>query len=116
MARIGIVGLGLIGASMGLALKKAKFAGVEIIGYDRDAEVSQRAVKFGAIDREAFTVEDLADEAALVIVATPIIAVEKTFTAMAPHLHPGTVVTDTASTKANVLRWASDLLPADVYF
>jgi prephenate dehydrogenase len=116
MAKIGIVGLGLIGASMGLALKKAKFAEVQIIGYDRDPEVGQRAVKFGAVDREAFSVEDLADESALVIVATPIITVEKTFAAMAPKLHAGTVVTDTASTKANVLRWASELLPRDVYF
>ena len=70
MARIGIVGLGLIGASMGLALKKAKFGGVEIIGYDRDPEVNQRALKFGAIDREAYSVEELAGDSALVIVAS----------------------------------------------
>jgi prephenate dehydrogenase len=53
MGTVGIIGLGLIGGSMGLALKQAGLKDTEIIGYDRSREVEQRALKFGAVDRIA---------------------------------------------------------------
>ena len=56
------------------------------------------------------------DGAALVIVAVPPVSVEGVFHAIAPHLADGAVVTDTASTKVQVLRWAERHLPASVAF
>lgn len=116
MGKLAIIGLGLIGGSMGLALKRAEPADTEVIGFDRDPEVGQRAQRAGAVQRLAPSLEAAVAEATLVVVATPIISVRKVFEAMAPRLQRGTVVTDTASTKGDVLRWARDLLPAGVHF
>ena len=52
----------------------------------------------------------------MVIVCTPILNVRRVFETIAPHLRPGTVVTDTASTKGEVMRWARGLLPDNVHF
>jgi prephenate dehydrogenase len=116
MGKIAIIGLGLIGGSMGLALKRARLQNVEIIGVDRDFEVARRALKFGAVDRIAAEPEEVAPEAGLVIIATPIINVRKVLLGIAPRLQPGAVVTDTASTKSEVLKWADEILPRNVYF
>ncbi len=116
MGTVGIIGLGLIGGSMGLALKRAGFKDTQIIGYDRDREVEQRASKFGAVDSIVRAPEELAAKAAMVIIATPILSVEGVLRDIAPHLQKGAVVTDTASTKGAVLRWARDILPPGVHF
>ena len=116
MGTVGIVGLGLIGGSIGLALKRAKLGDTELVGYDRDPEVAARALKFGAVDRIEYHLPRLADVAGLVVVATPIVAVKGVFADLAPHLRQGAVVTDTASTKGDVLRWAKETLPRGVHF
>ena len=116
MQRITIVGLGLIGGSLGLALKGAGLREVEVVGCDREWGVGGRAERAGAIDRSARDVTSAVRDAALVIIATPILAVREVMEAMAPLLREGCVVTDTASTKAQVMRWAAELLPSHVHF
>jgi prephenate dehydrogenase len=116
MGKIAIIGLGLIGGSMGLALKRARLPNTEIIGVDREYDVAQRAAKYGAVDRVVLSAEIAASEAGLVIVATPTINVRRVFEVIGPHLQRGAVVTDTASTKGEVLRWAGQILPENVYF
>jgi prephenate dehydrogenase len=113
---VAIIGLGLIGGSIGLALKRAEPVDTEIVGFDRDPEVGARALKAGAVQRLAPTLADAVSDATMVVVATPIISLRKVFEEMAPKLKRGTVVTDTASTKGDVLRWARDLLPQGVHF
>jgi len=116
MGKLAIVGLGLIGGSIGLALKRAEPVNTEVFGFDKDPGVGARALKAGAIQRLAPSVETAVKDASLVIVATPIIAVRRVFEAMAPQLQRGAVVTDTASTKGDVLRWAAEMLPRNVHF
>lgn len=114
--RIAIIGLGLIGGSLGLALKAARLRGVELVGYDRDSETRTKARRIGAIDREARDVAEAVSGASMVIVATPILAIREVLREAAPHLTEGSVVTDTGSTKAAVLGWARELLPSGVHF
>ncbi|MGE0056606.1 MAG: prephenate dehydrogenase [Dehalococcoidia bacterium] len=116
MGKLAIVGLGLIGGSMGLALSKASSVKAEIVGYDRDYEVAQRAQKAGAVQSIAPSLEQAVRGASLVIVATPILAIRRVFDEMAPYLQSGAVVTDTASTKGEILQWADELLPSDIHF
>jgi len=116
MGTVGIVGLGLIGGSIGLALKRSKLAGTQIVGYDRDLDVALRAQRFGAVDGVGRTLAGLADTAGLIVIATPIVAMRGVFAEIGPRLQQGAVVTDVASTKGEVLRWASELLPAYVHF
>jgi 3-phosphoshikimate 1-carboxyvinyltransferase len=75
VATVGIVGLGLIGGSLALALREAGFAGT-FIGWDRDEAVARRGEDFGVIDEAAASLEDLATRADLVIIATPTRAAE----------------------------------------
>lgn len=121
MIRITIVGLGLIGASLGMALrnvdpKESPLGEVEITGFDRD----QRAVKEArgrlAIDKEARSLVEAVRDAQIIVVATPVQAVREVFGQLAALLPAGAVVTDVASTKAEVARWAAASLPSGVAY
>lgn len=114
--RISIIGLGLIGGSIGLALKKADWKQAEIIGYARKKEIASLAKKIGAVDRVELDLSSAVKKADLVIVATPILTVKDIFSRIALHLSDGCIVTDTASTKLEVMKWAEQLLPPETYF
>jgi prephenate dehydrogenase len=116
LARIAIIGLGLIGGSLGLAIKRAQLRDVEIVGFARSRETREKAKRAGAIDRAAPGPDDAARGANIVIIATPIGAIPDTFERIAPVLSENALVTDAASTKNQVMRWARDLLPPSVDF
>jgi prephenate dehydrogenase len=115
-ARIAIIGLGLIGTSLGLALKAGGLTGARLAGFDTSGGNARQAQKMGAIDQVESTSAAAVQGASLVIVAVPILSVREVFTTIAPHLADGATVTDTASTKADVMRWAEDTLPRSVNF
>ncbi len=113
--KVAIIGLGLIGGSLGLALKAAA-PGLHVSGYDRDGGAARKAEKAGAVDATAKSAGEAAQAASLVIVAVPILSVTEVLEEIAPHLEAGAVVTDTASTKAAVMTWAEETLPEHVSF
>lgn len=115
-SRISIIGLGLIGGSFGLALKAHGLHSIEIVGHDRDRGVANRAERMGAVDKAEHNLPQAVAGASLVLLATPIAAVGDVMGQIAPELSEGAVVTDTASTKAQVMRWAAERLPAGVHF
>ncbi len=109
--RIAIIGLGLIGGSIGLALKENNWRRAEVIGYARRQETASLACKLGAVDRTEADARKVVRGAHIVIVATPVLTVREIFEIIAPELSDGAIVTDTASTKVQVLQWARELLP-----
>jgi prephenate dehydrogenase len=113
---VAIIGLGLIGGSIGLALRQGKRSEWEIVGYSRHQETVADALSLGAIERAATNIQDAVSRAELVIVATPAVTVREIFSEMAPYLPAGGVVTDTASTKVQVMKWAEQMLPPTVNF
>lgn len=113
--RVAIIGLGLIGGSIGLALHKVK-AAQQVVGYDLGRGVSDRARKIGAIDQPYTTLADAVRGAELVVLATPVGAMRALLHELADLLSPGAVVTDVASTKAQVINWAEEFLPSSVTF
>lgn len=113
--RVAIVGLGLIGGSVGLALRKAK-AAQHVAGYDLGRGVSERAQRLGAIDQAYEALADAVQGAELVVLATPVGSMRHLLGQLASVLTPGSVVTDVASTKAQVMQWAEELLPPSVSF
>ncbi|MCH7835831.1 MAG: prephenate dehydrogenase/arogenate dehydrogenase family protein [Chloroflexi bacterium] len=114
--RITIVGLGLIGGSLGLAIKAAGQPGMEIVGHDRNRVVANKARKMGAIDRAEHNLPRAVQGAGMVVIATPVLAIREVMEQIAPDLPEGCVVTDTGSTKERILEWAAELLPPSVSF
>jgi prephenate dehydrogenase len=100
--KIAIFGVGLIGGSFALALKKAG-AVEQVVGIGRTAASLSRARELGIIDEASTSVEFALQGADLVLVAAPVAQTESILAAIAPHLKAGTVVTDAGSTKADVV-------------
>lgn len=113
--RIAIIGLGLIGGSVGLALRRAG-AGFEVVGFARRPEVASRALELGAVDRTEGSLISAVKDAELVLIATPAMAMKEILAEIGGSLREGSIVTDTASTKAEVMDWAEGTLPPSVSF
>ena len=115
MDKIAIIGTGLIGTSVGMALKKAQVK-AEIVGSDRDRGIANRAQKVGGVDSIESNPLRAVNGAKVVVLATPIRTMEEILKLIATELEDGCVVTDTGSTKATVLKWAEEHLPSKVSF
>ncbi len=113
--RVAIVGLGLIGGSIGLALRQTQ-AVPEITGFDPGRGVCEQARKVGAIDQDYMALADAVRGAELIVLATPVGAMRSLLLDLATIVLPGAVITDVASTKSQVIAWAEACLPADVAF
>jgi prephenate dehydrogenase len=111
-----IIGLGLIGGSIGLALRQGKKPAWEIVGYSRRQETVANALSSGAIERGEADLKDAVKQADFVIIATPVLTVREIFSEIAPHLPSGCIITDTASTKVQVMKWAEEIMPPAVDF
>ncbi|MBM4447173.1 MAG: prephenate dehydrogenase/arogenate dehydrogenase family protein [Chloroflexi bacterium] len=114
--RIAIIGLGLIGGSIGLALKQADWREAEIIGYARRRETGTLALKSGAVDKVESNLCGAVKGADIIIIATPALTLKDVFTQITPGLTADSIVTDTASTKVQVMQWAEELLPSGTNF
>ena len=98
ISRIAILGTGLLGTSVGLALRKAGFEGA-IVGWNRSPEQGQIAVKMGAIDSLAADPIEAARMSQVTLLAVPIYATLDFMEKLGPVLGPEQLVTDVGSTK-----------------
>ena len=103
--RIGIVGLGLIGGSLGFDLKTLGF---EVYGVSRQQETCRKAVELGIIDK-ASTELSILLEAELVFVCTPLSTIVSTIKQLTPFLEPETIITDVGSVKQSIVAECSPL-------
>src|SRR5690348_14479780 len=108
MKSVGIIGTGLIGASFGLALKKAGFTG-PVLGVSSPGAVSS-ALAAGAIDR-AVPLEEAARECDLLFLAQPIGRILDTIRHLNPLVREDALVTDAGSTKCEIADLALQVLP-----
>ncbi|MCM2326742.1 MAG: prephenate dehydrogenase/arogenate dehydrogenase family protein [Lysobacter sp.] len=106
---VAIVGVGLIGGSFALAMRRAG-AVARVVGVDRDAQALERAASLGVIDTAAESASEAAAGADLVFVSVPVRAMGTVLHDVALGLGPGGVVTDAGSTKADVVRTAAEEL------
>lgn len=111
-----IIGVGLLGASLGLAIRQRGLAR-RVIGVGRPGSPSnQKALEMGAVDDILIDPAMAVVESQLVILATNVGQFPFLMEVMAPRLGKGAVVTDVGSTKRQVLKWAAKLLPGRVDF
>ena len=100
--KIVIFGVGLIGGSFALALRKANAVG-EVVGFGRGEATLQQARQLGIIDRIGADVAREVADAELVLLATPVGQMAELMARIAPHLGTHTLVTDGGSTKSDVV-------------
>lgn len=112
--RLAIIGVGLIGSSLALALKQAG-AVRQVIGYGRNLENLEKGIELGVIDSLATTVADCVRDADVIVVAVPLGAMRQVFAELKASAGRDAVITDVGSAKGSVIAAASeelgDLLP-----
>lgn len=109
MKKLVIFGVGLIGGSVALALKKARRT-TQIVGVGRSQESLQTALDFGVIDSATSNIADAMQDADMVLIAAPVAQTPSILAAIKPHLGAQTIITDAGSTKGDVLRCAEEIL------
>jgi prephenate dehydrogenase len=113
--QITIIGLGQIGASVGLALK-ARGDNFHILGHDKDLEAAKAALAAGAVDAYKINLPDSVRDAQVVVVALPFSEVRETLAVIALDLQENAVVLDTALSKGTVAAWARELIPQGRFY
>lgn len=103
-----IVGVGLIGASLGLALKKAGVV-TKVLGVGRSKQNLDQAQKMGAIDGVVDLVK-AAKQSDVIVLCVPVAQMHAAFEVIEPHLEPRTMITDAGSTKGDVILAAKEVL------
>jgi len=112
---ITIVGLGVVGTSIGLALKAAT-SDIPVMGHDPDSQQVARAKRLGAIDKNHWNLISACEKADIILLDLPLDTVEKTLVALRHELRQGTVIIDTCPVKRPVMEWAARILPETVQF
>lgn len=107
--RLCLIGVGLIGGSLSLALKEKGLVGT-IVGFDTDSRNLSQALKLGVIDLAADSVGQAVAGADWVVIATPVGALARVFAELKPHWRDDWTVSDTGSTKLDVVEAASRIL------
>ena len=113
--RISILGVGLLGGSIGLAAK-SRINDCEIVGYGHRRRTLDIALEVGAIDRAAEQLSTAVSESDLVILCTPVGLFQPILQEISGALTAGAVVTDVGSTKRSVVADAEQILPSSVHF
>ena len=116
MAKLAIIGTGLIGTSLALALKQANVKGLELVGTDSESRARNGAGKSQAFHHIDNHLASSVRDANIVVLATPVMAMKEVMKAIAGDLPEGCVVTDVGSSKKVVLEWAEQYLPRNVEF
>lgn len=113
MNNVTIIGTGLIGSSIGLALREAGFAG-GIFGIDASGDELRTALERGAISTAARSPQEhrsAVEGSDVIVVCVPVLAILHWMRQLAPMLRPGQLVTDAGSTKAEIARAAREIMP-----
>ncbi len=108
--KIVICGVGLIGGSFALALRKAGYKG-KIVGWERNPDILSRAHALGMIDEaETSSLEKTFSDADLLLLSVPVAQTDKVLKTVLPYLHDRLIVSDTGSTKTDVVAMARQVL------
>jgi prephenate dehydrogenase len=115
LKQLSIIGLGLLGGSVSLAVLRS-FAQVKVIGYSHRPSTRKKARKLAVSSDVVDCLKLSVSCADLVILATPIMTFEKIFSEIADSLPDGCIVTDVGSTKMLPHRWAAKKLPKRIHY
>lgn len=109
MKKVGIIGLGLIGGSIALCLKRKGSA--QICGFDINNATLEAAFEAHAVDKVAKSIEELVDFSDIIVVSVPLSSVKEVFRKIAEFWKDELIVTDVSSLKSPVVRLAEEIFP-----
>ena len=107
--KITIIGVGLIGGSLALALKERNLAKV-VFGYGRDQSRLEEAQKSNVIDAFSTNIKEAIDEANIVVIATPVGTFKDILDQIEPLISSNVIITDVGSTKSDIVNIVNDVL------
>jgi prephenate dehydrogenase len=113
--RIVIAGVGMIGGSVGLALRQAGFKG-EIIGYGRRLSSLERAVDTKAVDSAEMDLSKAMKDTDMLIIGTPVDTISVITKEALKYAQKGCIITDVGSTKSRLVKEIESFMPNDIYF
>ncbi len=113
--KVTIVGVGLIGGSIGLDIRAKRLA-KEVVGLGRRKSSVKKALEMGTITKGTLNIGEGVRDADLVIMATPVLSIPKLVKKMAPYLKRGCLITDVGSVKEGLIRDIERVLPKGVEF
>jgi len=118
MARLNlaIIGVGLIGGSLGLCLKDKMGDDIYITGQCRTQKSMDLAMEMGAIDFASSDIEEVVKNADVIFLSTPVLQMVPMVEKMLPYLKSGAIITDAGSTKQFIWKNLQKILPPDIYY
>ncbi len=115
LKRVTIIGLGLIGGSFALALKRV-YPQVFICGYDVDEPTLLKGEQLGIIDWYSMNIDDAVKEADLTVIACSLSQTVPMALKAIPHMKSGSLLTDVGSVKETIVSRIEEIIPADIYY
>lgn len=112
--RVTVVGTGLVGASLGMALRRLEQV-AEVVGHDHDPRNAETALRRGAVDRVAADLASAVADADIVVLAVPPSAIPAAAAGVAAHMRAGSTLTDVGSVKRDVVMAMERVAPAGVH-
>ncbi len=116
MAKIAIIGTGLIGTSLGLAIRQSDLRNVQVVGTDYDSQARNGAQKRGAFNKVEGRLQLAIEDADVIVLATPVMAMKDLMETIGHEVPEGAVLTDVGSSKRVVVDWAQQILPNRTMF
>lgn len=113
--KVTIIGVGLIGGSIGLEMRRRRLAR-KVVGFGRTQKNLNVALKRGLIDEKTRDIKDAVTDADLVILCAPVTTIVDSLKSISPYLKSGALVMDAGSTKAQIVSSAAKILPLSVSF
>ena len=113
--RVAIIGLGLIGGSLGLAFRQFAAGQVRVTGYARRRHTAQLALQTGAVDKVADSVQAAVEDADVVFLCTPVLQLLPMAQAVIPVMKRGAILSDVGSTKAWFLQSVQPFLKDGIH-
>ncbi len=113
--QVGLIGVGLIGGSLGLAIRRKKLA-CRVIGFGRNKHNLVWAIQNGLIDDKACSLHKMAGECDLLVLSTPVQTIQNFLPLLARWAKPGTIIMDVGSTKEQIVKTADRLIKKPLFF
>ena len=116
MTKLAIIGVGLIGGSLGLCLKEKLGDKIFISGLCRTEKSMQQAMELGAVDLATSDLEKVVGDADIIFLSPPVLQIVPMVKKILPYLKSGAIITDAGSTKNFIWQELKKILPQDIYY